>query len=292
MQSTLLFVSLIFCALLLATTATPCDENNPDELCLSPLVRKRGGSGSGTGSVSSKRRGSGSSGGGSRRPGGRRPIIVGGGGSRRPNNDNDNDNNDVPSETDDLGQAVQEEDACFPGNAKVHVEGKGIVNMEQVAIGDRVLVSDGVFSEVFFFGHKLARIQFDFVRLETAQASIALSKGHYIYADGHLTAAGSVRVDSMLETADGVHTAVIAVEVITAAGLYNPHTLHGDITVDGFRASTYTTSMDLTVAKSLLAPVRAAFRLIGVDICGQYFDNGTPATLRRRIPRGASIVTT
>lgn len=277
----------MLCTLAHLTAAAPCDGSDPDELCLAPLVHKRGGGGE----ISSKRRG----GSGDRRPSrrpSRVPIIAGGvGGSRRPNNDNDNNDNDDPIQTDEVNSADQNEDTCFPGNAMVRVEGRGLVPMEELAIGDRVQVGRGVFSEVFFFGHKIAGRQFDFVRLITKRGSISLSKGYYIYADGRLMAAGIVGVGSELETADGARAGVIAVEKIMAPGLYNPHTLTGDIVVDGFHASTYTTSVELSIANSLLAPVRAAFRLLGVDISAQCLENGAPVGLLRRIPRGSSVAT-
>lgn len=283
MSSTCLFLALALCVLILTTTAAPCDSNDPDELCLAPLVRKRGS----FGVVSRKRGGRG----GGRRPGrrpSRIPIIAGGavGGSRRPNN-----NNDDPNQTDEFNPDEQNEEACFPGNAMVHVEERGLVPMEELVIGDRVQVGHGDFSEVFIFGHKMAGRQFKFVRLITEHGDITLSKGHYIYSDGQLKAAGVVSVGSVLETADGVRSAVIAVEGVSAAGLYNPHTLTGDIVVDGFRASTFTMSVELSVANSLLAPVRAAFRLLGVDISAQCLENGAPTGLLRRIPGGSSVAT-
>jgi hypothetical protein len=41
-----------------------------------------------------------------------------------------------------------------------------------------------------------------------------------------------------------------------AEGLYNPHTMHGDIVVDGVHTSTYTDSVAPALAHALLWPVR------------------------------------
>ena len=59
--------------------------------------------------------------------------------------------------------------SCFPGDAPVTIEGRGEAQMQDVRIGDRVLVarSDGSlgYDDVYFFGHRDRAAVASFVRL-------------------------------------------------------------------------------------------------------------------------------
>ncbi|GAB0489891.1 hypothetical protein MMPV_001117 [Pyropia vietnamensis] len=48
-------------------------------------------------------------------------------------------------------------------------------------------------------------------------------------------------------------------------GLYNPMTLHGDLIVDGYRVSTYTTALPPAVGVPLSAPLRALYATTGLS---------------------------
>ncbi len=54
---------------------------------------------------------------------------------------------------------------------------------------------------------------------------------------------------------------MLAVDTVWERGLYNPQTAAGDIVVDGFVASTYTTFASPRAAHALLAPLRLAASL-------------------------------
>jgi len=161
---------------------------------------------------------------------------------------------------------------CFPGAASVRLADGSTVAMRDVATGDAVATGAGTTSEVFMWSHRLTAGTFPFVRLTTASgATLTASAGHLIYASGALVRAGSVAVGATLErlpTADGacaasgaVADAVVAVDAVTAEGLYAPAVLDGiDMVVDGFRVSTLTTAVAPGAAAALLAPLRWAYR--------------------------------
>eukprot|EP00168_Porphyra_purpurea_P003564 TRINITY_DN1416_c0_g1_i3.p2 TRINITY_DN1416_c0_g1~~TRINITY_DN1416_c0_g1_i3.p2 ORF type:complete len:176 (-),score=81.08 TRINITY_DN1416_c0_g1_i3:183-671(-) len=160
--------------------------------------------------------------------------------------------------------------------------------MADVALGDRVRVSATAFSPVFLFTHRVADGRRAFVRLSTAAgASLTATAGHYVYANGRRTAAGAVRVGDRLELVDGgaTCTVVTATARVAGMGLYNPQTLHGDIVVNGLRASTYTTAVEPGVASALLAPLRALFRVAGVTTTA--LDGGADR-LAALLPSGAA----
>lgn len=155
---------------------------------------------------------------------------------------------------------------CFPGEGVVKtVEGR--VRMDELKVGDKVLVGEGVYSEVFLFTHADADRVSPFVSLTTAAGRVLhVSAGHLIYADGALVPAGSVRVGSLLSDAEGNPDAVVAVGEVVKRGLYNPHTLHGDVVVDDIRCSGYTTAVEPAPASAALAPLRALYKWAGVTV--------------------------
>ncbi|GAB0495858.1 hypothetical protein MMPV_007166 [Pyropia vietnamensis] len=169
---------------------------------------------------------------------------------------------------------------CFPASARVTLADGTAVGVDVLARGHTVRVGgvdeDGAAatSEVFLFSHKIAGGDHPFTRLITTAGALTASSGHYVYANGALKAAGAVVVGDTLETAAGHTAPVISIESVRAAGLYAPHTLHGDVIVDGFRVSTYTTAVAPGVAHALLAPVRAAYRA-GVDLLGDRLEGGS-----------------
>ena len=66
---------------------------------------------------------------------------------------------------------------------------------------------------------------------------------------------------------------VASVSSVWADGLYNPHTMHGDIVVDGIQTSTYTSDIDPTLAHAALWPVRMLHSM-GKDVVGDTFALG------------------
>lgn len=140
--------------------------------------------------------------------------------------------------------------------------------MDQLSIGDRVHVGNDMYSEVFLFTHKLSEVTHEFLTIrvgtvEKIDATISLTRGHFLYVNGQMATAGSVKTGDMLQLENGNMRSVVDVQCSTFKGLFNPQTAHGDIVVDGIRASTYTTAVKSTVAHSLLVPLRALYTSLG-----------------------------
>eukprot|EP00168_Porphyra_purpurea_P017237 TRINITY_DN587_c0_g1_i2.p5 TRINITY_DN587_c0_g1~~TRINITY_DN587_c0_g1_i2.p5 ORF type:complete len:149 (-),score=50.63 TRINITY_DN587_c0_g1_i2:297-743(-) len=123
------------------------------------------------------------------------------------------------------------------------------------------------------FTHKLTGGAHAFVEMTTAAGAVlTATPSHLVYASGARVPAGTVAVGDALEVippgspaGEAVSSRVVAVRRVVRAGLVNPQTLHGDVVVNGVRASTWTTAVEPAVASGLLAPARAAFWLAGVD---------------------------
>jgi Hint module len=146
---------------------------------------------------------------------------------------------------------------CFPADATVELESGAMVRMDALAIGDSVKVGVNQYSRVFMFTHKSSSVVSQFVTLKTSSgASLALTKGHYIYVNGALAAASTVAVGDELTLGNGETSAVTTVGSITGAGLFNPQTVNGNVVVNGVVSSTYTIAVEPNFAHAILAPFR------------------------------------
>lgn len=197
---------------------------------------------------------------------------------------------DADSDAGNDGEAAD----CFPGDATTELADGRVVVMADLKVGDVVRVAAGdspaAFSAVFLFTHKIPTSPRTFVRLTTASgARLDASAGHYVYANGRLVAASAVAVGDTLQVATPTGWAdstVKATRRVTASGLYNPQTLHGDIVVGGVRVSTYTTAVQPTVASALLAPLRAVYRTTGRSMTALEGGGGALTSL---VPRGKAV---
>jgi hypothetical protein len=153
---------------------------------------------------------------------------------------------------------------CFAGHALVELESGLHRRMDQLLVGDRVKVAENTFSDVFMFTHKLHDAVAMFVVIDTASGhSISLTPGHYIYVNGVLTSAASVKIGDELELSTGARSTVVSVSETVQTGLFNPQTLHGDIAVNGIVASTYTTAVSPVLGHAWLTPLRMVYCALG-----------------------------
>jgi len=147
--------------------------------------------------------------------------------------------------------------------------------MSALVTGDCVLVGDNVFSDVYMFSHRDANAETQFVKIVTAQNhTLLLTPNHYLHINGNLATAKTTRVGDLVVAADGKQVAVTTVSSVRSSGLYNPHTLHGDVVVNGIKTSTYTADIAPALAHAALWPVRMAY-MLGQDIVGDAFAQGS-----------------
>jgi hypothetical protein len=151
---------------------------------------------------------------------------------------------------------------CFPASALVTMEDGSSKKISALEVDNVVLAAKNEHSAVHMFSHYYPEAINPFVHLTTAQGhELRLTASHYLYVNGSLVTAGNVRVGDALEDANGAGAMVVKKSVVRDTGLYNPHTLHGDIVINGIRTSTYTDSIHPTMAHALLAPIRALYTL-------------------------------
>ena len=195
-----------------------------------------------------------------------------------------------PSPSPSAGGGGDDAAACFPASAAVTTAAGATVRMADVAVGDELRTGPASTSAVYTWSHRLPAGRHPFVRLTTADGrALTASPGHLVYANGVLTAAADVAIGdtlpavaanasltslSMSSSAAAATAAaeaatparVVAVDRVVADGLFHPHTLDGDLVVDGFVVSTWTTAVPVAAARAALAPLAAVYRWTGRSV--------------------------
>lgn len=109
---------------------------------------------------------------------------------------------------------------AFPLAAVVHLKSANTVRMSELQIGDWVSSGGGSFSPVIGFTHRSGNAVSTLIRFRTeAGHSIAMSPGHYIYANDDLKAASQVKIGDILELRYGQREVVCSVRLEVATGL-------------------------------------------------------------------------
>jgi hypothetical protein len=152
--------------------------------------------------------------------------------------------------------------SCFPADAIVELFGGIFVTMSHLAVGDTVRVSRASFSKVILFTHSDESATTEFVRIETSSGqTLSASPGHYVYSNSKMIIASDVKEGDVMydERPTGNLSTIVTVTKTSRErkqGLYNPHTIDGDIVVNGLRTSTFTAAISPLVGKLLLFPLK------------------------------------
>lgn len=165
-------------------------------------------------------------------------------------------------------ESAESESACFPSDAIVELRDGTVTTMAELRIGDHVKVAHpDSYSPIYFFSHNHPHVVSDVIKIDTTVEGISLSvsPGHLIYVNGNLVPASNVEVGDEISVSHVSSTKAIvtAKKLVASKGLHNPHTVHGDIVVNGVIASTFTSSVDPSLAKILLSPFRIIYHMIG-----------------------------
>lgn len=198
---------------------------------------------------------------------GRTPLPSGGGNltllpsasNAAPNNSNGTDaDGNSQTNNDDLDGAV-----CFPSSARV-LTTTGWTRMDSLRIGDYVVTDSKTTakSEVFMFSHRVhTPAKLPFVRIRTRSFGLSISASHLMYKvpARTLVQARDVHVGDVIYTVNGLQS-VTHVSTVWMHGLYAPHSMAGELVVDGVAVSCYTNAVHYATAHSLMSPLRAAVR--------------------------------
>mmetsp|Transcript_7448 Transcript_7448/g.13233 ORF Transcript_7448/g.13233 Transcript_7448/m.13233 type:complete len:155 (-) Transcript_7448:199-663(-) len=128
------------------------------------------------------------------------------------------------------------------------------------------------------WGHHSANRVSDFVRIEFmapkhgSLGALKLSANHYLYVNEaqQMVVAGQVRIGDKVQIEGGHWATVLKVQFVHERGLYHPHTLHGDILVDGVHVSTFSSILPPWFQHGLLSVFRWMYWLAGNGQCVWY----------------------
>lgn len=205
---------------------------------------------------------------------------IGGEGSGNSDSEIDDDAN--PSES------PEDDGVCFPASARVAMVDGSQREMHTLEAGHMVRHDENEGgSAVFLFTHRDAKRRARFVRLATScKNAVTLTHNHYLYANGKLVAASAVRVGDALRGVNGGACVVSDISTVHRVGLFAPHSMHGDLVVDGIVVSGYSRAVSPRVAHAMLLPVRWMSRVSGmVEPLGSSFYQGADWALRL-LPKG------
>lgn len=237
----------------------PIQSNPEDDTAVNPLKTPEPGSGSGVGPTQTPTPGTagGSSGGDS--------GTEDGGSSDSSDNSSEDGSSTFGIANDEGSKSTGDDGTCFPSSAVVTTSDGRHVRMDRLRIGDHVMVGEdesgaALFSDVFMFSHQDSGISSEFVSIDASHGEkVELSPEHYLYVNGQLATASSVKSGDTLWTRNSQVIRALAVSRVRRRGLFNPQTRSGDIVVNGLKVSTYTSAVEPVTAAALMAPLRAAY---------------------------------
>ncbi|KAI0558601.1 hypothetical protein FGB62_199g03 [Gracilaria domingensis] len=154
--------------------------------------------------------------------------------------------------------------SCFPGSSTVRRRDGVVLRMEELHVGDEILVSNSKYSPIYTFSHRSQDVYSEFVQIRTTNHSLYLSNEHKLYVNGKMVPAGLVKTGEYVQGQFGVER-VVQVTKNWRWGLYNPHTVDGKIVVDGILCTCFTDAVSFATAQGLLSPFRGAFMLGAKD---------------------------
>jgi hypothetical protein len=170
---------------------------------------------------------------------------------------------------------------CFSASSTVEIEGKGVVRMEDIKVGDRVRVvgsattatgqTKSIYETIYSFGHRQVDAKAQFLQIHTTttddsqlihQQTLEITPEHLVFVadlEDKSKVAGRVkpvRADSLQvgdrlvlaatddETPGSDAAVVTKISTVEKVGLYMPLTSSGTIVVSGILASTYVSLQD------------------------------------------------
>lgn len=134
---------------------------------------------------------------------------------------------------------------CFPGNARCQVEGQGEVMMQDLELGDKILVYGGRYEPIYSFGHNKYDVSEAYIQLTTETKYVELSKKHMILIDGErMIPASTVKIGDKLQLSSGVLEAVQTISRTIEKGAYAPFTASGTLVVNDVTTSSFIAYQD------------------------------------------------
>jgi hypothetical protein len=135
----------------------------------------------------------------------------------------------------------------------VESEGKGIVAIKDLQIGDKVKDAKGEMVTVYSFGHYNRNVKTEYLQIYARGLTkpIEISKSHLLFVNGVAVPASSVSVGDKLDVDVGLgkeSAYVRKIKTITRRGAFAPFTTSGTVVVSGVIVSNYVTLQENATA--------------------------------------------
>mmetsp|Transcript_2333 Transcript_2333/g.4804 ORF Transcript_2333/g.4804 Transcript_2333/m.4804 type:complete len:856 (-) Transcript_2333:259-2826(-) len=138
--------------------------------------------------------------------------------------------------------------SCHPASTTVELEDGSTVRMDALQVGTRVRTAAG-FEAVTALMHAEHGKTADFFRFHTADASMAITQGHYIFVNGVERDPATVKVGELLTTACCGEQPIERIEHTIEEGMFHLTTDSTTYYADGVLSSTYVAFVPLNVWK-------------------------------------------
>lgn len=194
-----------------------------------------------------------------------------------------------------------DDSACFPGAAQVLLADGSVKALKDLKVGDYVRDGEGEYSRVLLFAHANPDVMSSFVLLKFNSGALPISAKHYLPVNGTLLTAESVKVGDTISLLrmnppfSSEWATVTGIGRVAMKGLYNPQTSSGSLAVlwkgQPVITSTYTSSLDPTLAHIMMWPLRWVNNVLGIvlPLCSHFLRDGS-AFWHRVLPRGPSLL--
>eukprot|EP00545_Synedropsis_sp_CCMP1620_P000254 CAMPEP_0119014014 /NCGR_PEP_ID=MMETSP1176-20130426/9307_1 /TAXON_ID=265551 /ORGANISM="Synedropsis recta cf, Strain CCMP1620" /LENGTH=957 /DNA_ID=CAMNT_0006967147 /DNA_START=13 /DNA_END=2886 /DNA_ORIENTATION=- len=131
---------------------------------------------------------------------------------------------------------------CFSGSSTLEVLDVGKVALRDVKIGQKVLVSENRYEQVYSFGHFNQDTVAKFLQIKTVEdATLEVSAEHMVFVeDRGAIPAALISVGDKLMTPNAQSSVTVeTIKDITSRGVFAPFTPSGKVVVDGILASSF-----------------------------------------------------
>mmetsp|Transcript_16729 Transcript_16729/g.24240 ORF Transcript_16729/g.24240 Transcript_16729/m.24240 type:complete len:497 (-) Transcript_16729:170-1660(-) len=151
---------------------------------------------------------------------------------------------------------------CFSGVDSVEVQNVGSIPMSDLKIGDSILVSPNKYEKVYSFGHYHETAAAEFLKIETNDASLEITKDHLLFIEGDKSIAASELKTGMNLLYGSELSTIQSIDTVVRQGIFAPFTPSGKLMVSGFQVSNYVALND-----------SASIKILGVDFHYQFVSN-------------------
>jgi len=142
-----------------------------------------------------------------------------------------------------ISQAPGVDQSCFSGQNKIQIKDNGTILMQDLKIGDEILVAKNTYDKVYSFGHRHTSITTKFLQL--LPSGLEITNDHMVVVEGgYSVPASSIKVGDRLQLGTGDLVTVTHINTVTRNGVYAPFTFSGTIVVSDVMASNYIAFQD------------------------------------------------